>query len=185
MYRSVCHLLIICLTLGDVACRARHASTQRSSASQISRAAPAAVPVASPAFLSWNHPSVAPCALFDKAEIESLLGTLREEPRPGGSTLDGASCVYVGAEPLVVSIGVISTAVFEAEKSDPDITYIDQFADQAYIVRPNSFDTNFLARRGEHAVMIKLTAAANITEDVRLHIVEQLGEEALGRLAKL
>jgi len=164
-----------------IARRTRAPSPQRSPAPQETGIARDTLTTSRPA-LSWNPPSVDPCALVGEAEVESLVGPLSAGPKPGGSALDGTSCAYVGIRPIVVSLGLISTAVFEAGKSEPNLTFLHQVGDEAYVIRPNSFDTNLLVRQGKYAVMVKVTADSSMAESTRLHLAIQLSEKALDRL---
>jgi hypothetical protein len=133
---------------------------------------------------SWKVPDVDPCILVTKAEAEAVMGLLSEGPKLGGSALDGTVCAYVGTIPLVVSIGVISTAAFELQKSDPGITTITDLGDEAYITRPDSFkDIHLFVRKGRAAVMVTASIwPGDAPETQRSEIAKSLAAKALDRL---
>ena len=133
---------------------------------------------------SWTIPEVEPCALINKAEAEAVIGLLKDEPKLGGTAIDGTACAYVSREPFVVTVGIISTNSFELRKFDSGNRMINDLGDEAYITASNAFqDVYLLARQGDFAVMINITAGAWDEEKVgRYRIAKTLAQTALDRL---
>ncbi len=133
---------------------------------------------------SWTIPEVAPCALIGKAEAEAVMGLLKNEPKPGGTAIDGTACAYISPEPFVVTVGIISTNSFELRKLDSGNRMINNLGDEAYVTNPNAFeDVYLLARQENVAVMINVTAGAWDEEKVeRYRIAKTLAQTALAHL---
>ena len=133
---------------------------------------------------SWAIPDVAPCALIDKADAEAVMGLLRDEPKPGGTAIDGTACAYISREPFVVTVGIISTNSFEVGKFDAGNRMINNLGDEAYITAPNAFeDVNLLARRENVAVLINVSTGAWDEKKVeRYRIAKTFAQTALARL---
>ncbi|RPI57771.1 MAG: hypothetical protein EHM55_00650 [Acidobacteria bacterium] len=98
--------------------------------------------------------------------------------------MDGMSCMYVGAEGIIVSVGLISSVTFQSRKSDSGI-YLDDFADQAFAIRPNSLDTLVLAHREDYSVAIMTTRSGDVLADKSLQVAMLLADSVLERLVQL
>ena len=133
---------------------------------------------------SWELPDIDPCTLVTEAEAEAVMGPLKGGPKPGGSALDGTTCVYVSTSPLVVSIGVISTVSFELQKRDPGNTALTDLGAEAYTLKPNAFkDVCLFVRKGRATIMVNVSAALkDDLETERYRIAKGLAERALDRL---
>jgi hypothetical protein len=129
-------------------------------------------------------PDVEPCALVSHAEVEAILGTLSEGPRPGGMAADGTACAYVGDRPVVATIGVISTSSFDYRRSEPGNIPVSSSVYEMFVARTNSFrDVRLLARLGAVALMINV-AAWDLSDEERVTIATRLATMALDRLAE-
>jgi len=133
---------------------------------------------------SWSTPAISPCDLLEIRIVESAIGPLNEPPRNAGSIMDGMSCMYVGAEGIIVSVGLISSVTFQSRKSDSGI-YLDDFADQAFAIRPNSLDTLVLAHREDYSVAIMTTRSGDVLADKSLQVAMLLADSVLERLVQL
>jgi hypothetical protein len=131
----------------------------------------------------WKPPDLDPCDLLLRTEVESVVGSIKEGPRSGGLALDGTSCTYIVNENLIVNLGLISAEAFELVRSEPELISLPSLGDQAYLVRPNSFDMNLFVRKGRDALVMRLTANAGVPESTRLRIATQLAAKGLERLA--
>ncbi len=133
---------------------------------------------------SWKVSEVAPCTLINKAEAEAVMGLLKDEPKSGGTAIDGTACTYIAHEPFIVTIGIISTNSFEVRKFDSGNRMINNLGDEAYITSSNAFeDVYLLARQERVAVMINVAAGSWDEEKVeRYRIAKTLAQAALTRL---
>jgi hypothetical protein len=180
------HLILLALALPLLAaCQdfKRSAQPQGAPSSRAADLAPAAVrPVHRSG--SWRPADAEPCTLITRVEAEAAMGRLKSGPEPGGTALDGTSCAYVGANPLVVSIGVISTNSFEVHKFDPGNRMIGGLGDEAYTALPNEFgDVRLFVRQAGAALMVNVTVGPS--EEARSasrQIAVSLAQKALGRL---
>jgi len=120
-------------------------------------------------------------------EAEGIMGPLQAAPKPGGSVLDGMSCVYVGSSPLIARIGVISTAAFQLHKSDPGNTFITGLGDEAYGTKPGPFDDiNLFVHQGTAAILISVFAGAgDESRPERSQIAQGLARKAMDRLIRV
>ncbi len=98
--------------------------------------------------------------------------------------MDGTSCTYVGAQGIIVSVALISSVAFQSKKSDGGF-YVDDFADQAFVIRPNSLDTHVLAHREGYSVAIVTTRSKDVLAEHSLHVAVLLAENVLERLVQL
>src|SRR4051812_15285741 len=179
-FRAIPYLLAGCVALGGVSFQAVDVLARRSAAARASLA-PLRRGIALPATIAWDLPPVSPCALVNVDEIESVIGPLKRKPHPGGSAIDGESCAYITSEPFVVTLGLISTAAFKAHEINQKSLYRTG-ATEFYTIKPNSFDFNLFARRGRHAIVVKVTASTQVMEDTRLRIAQALADRALSLL---
>ncbi len=112
------------------------------------------------------------------------MGLLKNEPKPGGTAIDGTACTYISPEPFVVAVGIISTNSFELGKFDSGNRMINNLGDEAYTTNPNAFeDVYLLARQENVAVMINITAWAWDEKKVeRYRIAKSLAQKILTHL---
>jgi hypothetical protein len=134
--------------------------------------------------MQWVIPDVNPCTLITRDEAEAVVGSLRDAPKPGGSATDGTACAYIGADPFVISVGVISPNAFEMRKFDAGNKLIEDVGDEAYMTKPDAFEDVYLfARRGEAAIVVVVTAGAwDAGKTERYRVAGILAQKALDRL---
>ena len=133
--------------------------------------------------VSWVLPGLDPCQIVTKIQAEASIGPLRADPAPRGHALDGTSCTYISAEPVIVRINLISTAAFELQKHHPENTTLIGLGSEAYTIEANSVDdAHLFVRKDKAAIMVSVFTQSDHWAGKRFQIAQDIAVKALAQL---
>jgi 4-amino-4-deoxy-L-arabinose transferase-like glycosyltransferase len=101
---------------------------------------------------SWYLPNIDPCALLSTAEVNQIIGPVKEIRR--GWILDGTSCAYIGEKMFIINLGLISTAAFELQRSEPESMLVTDLDNEAYTITEDPLGDLKLFVRGKDAAIV-------------------------------
>jgi hypothetical protein len=132
---------------------------------------------------SWALPAIDPCTLVSMGNTESLIGPLKDITR--GWILDGTACIYIGELPTMIMLGVISTAAFEIQKSEPGTKTIADIGDYAFTSKSNAFkDVRLFVRYDKVAFVIKVAGLEGKQQPSNLKLAKKFARYVMDPLMR-
>jgi len=138
---------------------------------------------ATPLAASWLLPRIDPCAILPRPAVEALVGS-SVYPRPGGTTVDGSACQYIGAGPFVITLGFMSTNAYESLKIDFGGKQVPDTGSSALIDGPDQLgDVVLIARNAHVAVLVQISGVIpRAVGPARRALAADIARQALERL---
>jgi hypothetical protein len=90
--------------------------------------------------------------LLSTAEVNQIIGPVKEIRR--GWILDGTSCAYIGEKMFIINLGLISTAAFELQRSEPESMLVTDLDNEAYTITEDPLGDLKLFVRGKDAAIV-------------------------------
>jgi hypothetical protein len=121
-------------------------------------------------------PNVDACTLVTRSEADSIMGKLREEPKPVTALRDEKTCSYLNMDGASATIRVYGAGQFESQKgidSEEKMTSLSGLGDEAYYTKKGS-DTDLWARKGGVTI--------NVNSSIGLEKSKGMAQKALSRL---
>ncbi len=121
-------------------------------------------------------PDVNACTLVTRNEADTIMGKLREAPKPVTSLRDEKTCSYLNEDGGGATIRVYGAGQFDSQKgidSEEKMVSLPGLSDEAYYTKKGS-DTDLWARKGG--------ATLNVNSSIGLEKSKAMAMKALSRL---
>lgn len=133
---------------------------------------------------SWGIPDVNPCAILSRTAVEALAGSPMDEPRLGGTAVDGTACQYIGTGPFVITLGFMSTNAYESLQVDFGGDPVPGLGADALVDGPDQLgDVTLVARSLDAAVLVQISGVIpGAVGPSRRALAAEIARQALNRL---
>jgi hypothetical protein len=130
---------------------------------------------------SWYLPNIDPCGLLSAAEVNQIVGPVKETRR--GWVLDGTSCAFIGEKTFVINIGLISTAAFEIKRTEPGSILVTDLDNEAYLIAEDELgDLELFLHGGDAAIVVYVARINDGKQSSSIRIAKACGRNALTKL---